>query len=55
LAMSPFAFIEMEPADMPGAPTRFYPIVIRTNEYNISDRTFTLEVVFSKQKFSQRV
>jgi hypothetical protein len=55
LAMSPLAFIEQEPADVPGGPTRFYPIVIRTKDFDITDRKFVFEVIYSKMKFSQRV
>lgn len=55
LAMSPLAFIEKEPADQPGAPTRFYPIVIQTDEFDITERKFTFTVIYSKQRFSQRV
>lgn len=55
LAMSPLAFIEKEPADMPGAPTRFYPIVVQTDEFDISERKFNFTVIYSKMRFSQRV
>lgn len=55
LAMAPYAFIEMEPADQPGAPTRFYPIIVKTKDFDITDRKFVLEVVYSRMKFSQRV
>jgi hypothetical protein len=55
LAMSPLAFIEKEPADQPGAFTRFYPIVIQTDDFDISERKFTFTVIYSKQRFSQRV
>lgn len=55
LAMTPFAFIEKEPADQPGAPTRFYPIVVQTDEFDIAEKKFTFTVIYSKQRFSQRV
>jgi len=55
LAMTPFAFIEKEPADQPGAPTRFYPIVVQTDEFDISEKKFTFTCIYSKQRFSQRV
>lgn len=55
LAMTPFAFIEKEPADQPGAPTRFYPIVVQTDEFDITNKKFTFTVIYSKQRFSQRV
>lgn len=55
LAMTPFAFIEKEPADQPGAPTRFYPIVVQTDEFDITEKKFTFTVIYSKQRFSQRV
>lgn len=55
LVMSPLAFVEMPPADQVDAPTRFYPIVIKTRDFNLSERKFNFEVIFSKQKFSQRV
>lgn len=55
LAMTPFAFVEKEPSDQPGAPTRFYPIVVQTDEFDITERKFVFTCIYSKQRFSQRV
>lgn len=55
LVMSPLAFVERPPADSPTADGRFYPVVIQSKDFDITERTFTLEVIYSKQKFSQRV
>lgn len=53
LMMTPLAYIEKAADDIPDG-LRFYPIVVRDGKLNKSDRTFTFEVIYSREKISQR-
>lgn len=53
LMITPLAYIEKETEDIPDA-FRFYPIVVQDGRMDKSDRKFKFEVVYSREKISQR-
>lgn len=53
LMITPLAYIEKETNDIPDA-FRFYPIIVQDGRLDKSDRKFKFEVVYSREKISQR-
>lgn len=53
LMMTPLAYIERETEDIPDA-LRFYPIIVQDGRLDKSDRKFKFEVIYSREKISQR-
>jgi hypothetical protein len=55
LGLSPQAYIEERPVDVaPSTNNRRFPIVLKDNDYLISDRVFVFDVYYSSQLFGQR-
>jgi len=53
LMITPLAYIEKETNDIPDA-FRFYPIIVQDGRLDKSDRAFKFEVIYSREKISQR-